>query len=151
MKSEKEELMKMRYLYILKNSSNLGLVNNDIDFKNNYFKDLAKHETMSAYSGWSPDYRDIATFFEIFLADNSFNYGLYDNPEFNALYKQAQAETDMNARWNLFKQAEEVFLNDAVFVPLLQRGKRYLVKPKVQGFNFNSISPEIDYRFISIK
>lgn len=40
MKSEKEELMKMRYLYILKNSSNLGLVNNDIDFNNNYFKDF---------------------------------------------------------------------------------------------------------------
>lgn len=40
MKSEKDYLIKMRYLYMLKQSKNLGLVNNDIDFKNNYFKDL---------------------------------------------------------------------------------------------------------------
>ena len=39
MKSEKEFLMKMRYLYMLKYNT-LGLVNNDIYFKNNYFKDL---------------------------------------------------------------------------------------------------------------
>lgn len=40
MKSEKDYLIKMRYLYMLKQSNNLGLVNNDIDFKNKYFKDL---------------------------------------------------------------------------------------------------------------
>lgn len=40
MKSEKEELMKLRYLYKIKQSKNLGLINNDIDFKNKYFKDL---------------------------------------------------------------------------------------------------------------
>ena len=40
MKSEKEELMKMRYLYKIKKNKDLGLVNNDIDFKNKYFKDL---------------------------------------------------------------------------------------------------------------
>lgn len=40
MKSEKDYLMKVRYLYILKNSCNLGFINSDIDFKNNYFKDL---------------------------------------------------------------------------------------------------------------
>lgn len=40
MKSEKDYLIKMRYLYMLKQSNNLGIVNNDIDFKNKYFKDL---------------------------------------------------------------------------------------------------------------
>ena len=40
MKSEKDYLIRMRYLYMLKQSNNLGLVNNDIDFKNKYFKDL---------------------------------------------------------------------------------------------------------------
>ncbi len=40
MKSEKDELMKMRYLYILKQKKSLGIVNSDIYFKNKYFKDL---------------------------------------------------------------------------------------------------------------
>ena len=118
---------------------------------NNYFKELAKNETTAAFSGWSPDYRDIATFYEIFLSDNSFNYGLYNNPKFDSLFQQAQAETDPAARWELFKQAEDVIVEDAAFVPLFQRGKRFVVNPKVEGFNYNSISPEIDYRFISIK
>ncbi len=30
----------MRYLYKIKQNKDLGLVNNDIDFKNKYFKDL---------------------------------------------------------------------------------------------------------------
>lgn len=40
MKSEKEELMRLRYLHKIKQSKALGLVNNDIYFKNKYFKDL---------------------------------------------------------------------------------------------------------------
>ena len=40
MKREKEELMKLRYLYKIKQSNDLGIINNDIDFKNKYFKDL---------------------------------------------------------------------------------------------------------------
>lgn len=117
----------------------------------NYFKELTKGATMSAYSGWSPDFRDVATYFSIFLSYNEFNYGRYNNPEFDALYEQAQLETNETARWELFKQAEEILLSDGAIVPLLQRGKRFVVNPKVQGFNYNSISPEIDLRYISIK
>ena len=40
MKREKEELMKLRYLYKMKQNKDLGIINNDIDFKNKYFKDL---------------------------------------------------------------------------------------------------------------
>ncbi len=40
MKSEKDYLMKIRYLYMLKHGKvNLSLVNGDVDFKNNYYKD----------------------------------------------------------------------------------------------------------------
>lgn len=40
MKSEKEVLMYLRYLYMLQQNRSLGLVNTDIDFKNKYYKDL---------------------------------------------------------------------------------------------------------------
>lgn len=40
MKTEKEELMKLKYLYKIKQSKDLGIINSDIDFKNKYFKDL---------------------------------------------------------------------------------------------------------------
>ena len=41
MKKDKDYLMKIRYLYRLKfDKESLGLVNNDIDFKNKYYKDM---------------------------------------------------------------------------------------------------------------
>lgn len=40
MRNEKDELIKMRYIYKMKQNKYLGIVNNDIDFKNKYFKSL---------------------------------------------------------------------------------------------------------------
>ncbi len=41
MRSDRDCLMKIRYLYRLKFAKeSLGLVNNDIDFKNKYYKDM---------------------------------------------------------------------------------------------------------------
>ena len=49
MRKEKEYLLKLRYLYMLRNEKNLGFVSNDIDFKNKYFKD--KEEFMMKFIG----------------------------------------------------------------------------------------------------
>ncbi len=41
MRNDKDCLMKIRYLYRLKlDKDSLGLINNDIDFKNKYYKDM---------------------------------------------------------------------------------------------------------------
>ena len=41
LRSDKDCLMKIRYLYRLKlDKDSLGLINNDIDFKNKYYKDM---------------------------------------------------------------------------------------------------------------
>jgi ABC-type oligopeptide transport system substrate-binding subunit len=115
-----------------------------------YFTELAKIATPSAYSGWAPDYNDVATYFEIFTPGNSLNYSDYSNLEYVRLYEAAQAEKDVTKRAELFKQAEKILLDDGMIIPLAQRGKRYAVKDRVKGFNFNSISPEIDFRYISV-
>lgn len=116
-----------------------------------YFNGLSNGQTPGAYSGWAPDYSDVATYFQNFVSTNSLNFSKYNNPEFDALYKRAQAEVDVAKRAELFKQAEKILLNDGAIVPLVQKGVTYLVNEKVEGFNFNSISPEVDFRFISIK
>jgi len=115
-----------------------------------YYKDLAKFETPSGYSGWAPDYNDVATYFETFVTGNSLNFSAYSNKEYDRLYEEAQAEKDGIKRGELFQQAEKILLDDGVIVPLAQKGKRYAVHEKVKGFNYNSISPEIDFRYISV-
>jgi ABC-type oligopeptide transport system substrate-binding subunit len=116
-----------------------------------YFKGLARGDTPSAASGWTPDFRDVATFFQTFTTGNDMNYGRYSNPEYDALYIKAQAELDPAVRANLFKEAETILVNDGAFVPLFQRGRRFLVNEKVEGFHFNVSSPEFSFQFIDIK
>jgi len=115
-----------------------------------YFKELGKKETPSGYSGWAPDYDDIATYFQIFTSDNSLNFSNYSNLEYDRLYEEAQAEHNATRRAQLFQQAEQILVEDGVIVPIAQLGKRFMVKDNVKGFNFNSISPEVDFRFISV-
>jgi len=116
-----------------------------------YFKGLARGDTPSAASGWTPDYRDVATFFQTFITGNDMNYGMYSNREYDALYVKAQEELDPAVRANLFKEAEEILVNDGAFVPLFQRGRRFLVNEKVEGFHYNVSSPEFKFQFMDIK
>jgi len=116
-----------------------------------YFKGLARGDTPSAFSGWVPDYRDVATYFQTFLTGNSLNYGRYSNAEYDALYDKAQKELDPAVRANLFREAELILINDGAMLPLFQRGRRYIVNEKVEGFKLNISSPELDFRFMSVK
>jgi len=116
-----------------------------------YFKELMKQMTPAGYAGWMPDYEDVATYFQVFLADNSLNFSKYNNPTYDKLYAEGQLERDVVKRAELFKKAEKLLLDDAFIIPLSQRGKRYVVKQHVKGFNYNSISPEINFRYITIE
>jgi len=116
-----------------------------------YFSGLARGDTPAAFSGWSPDYNDVATYFNTFVTGNSMNYGKYSNEAYDALYEQAQNETDSIKRANLFKEAEALLVEDGAMVPLFQRGRRYLVSDKLESFHYNTAGPDINFRFISLK
>jgi len=116
-----------------------------------YFQGLAKGDTPAGFSGFAPDYPDVATYFQTFITGNSMNYGKYSNPEYDALYEKAQKELDPVKRATIFKEAEELLAKDGASLPLFQRGRRYVMKDKVEGFHVNSSSPEFDFRFINIK
>jgi ABC-type oligopeptide transport system substrate-binding subunit len=115
-----------------------------------YFKEVLKKATPAGYMGWTPSYNDMASYFLVFLSDNSLNFSGYNNPEFDALYKQAQEETNAGKRAHILHEAETMLLNDSFIIPLGQRGKRYVVKEKVKGFNFSSTYPEIKFQYMDV-
>ena len=45
----------------------------------------------------------------------------YNNPEFDALFEQAQTETDLEAAAQLFIQMNDILINEVVVVPLVNR------------------------------
>ena len=81
-----------------------------------YFGQLAEGACVICRSGWLADYPTYDNFmYDLFSTDSldGNNYG-YSNAEFDDLIAQAKAETDEDARGELYRQAEQILLNEDI-------------------------------------
>lgn len=86
--------------------------------------------------GWEADYPDPQDFLDIlFHTDSSLNHGGYSNPQADAILEKARVEQDVQARVALYREAEELIVADAAWVPLWFESENYvLIKPYVKGY-----------------
>jgi oligopeptide transport system substrate-binding protein len=101
--------------------------------------------------GWIGDYSDPQNFLFLLESDNKgFNYGKWKNEEYDALMKQAAAETDLKTRADILFKAEEIFVRELPWIPIMHYGTKNLISPKLQGFhqNLRGVYPT---RFLSLK
>ena len=122
-------------------------------------RDVAAHYAMLrdekshqvARAGWIGDYSDPQNFLFLNMSDNpGFNYGNYNNPEYDDLMEQAEQEQDLQRRAEILAEAERVFLRDVPQVPILHYSSTSLVSPKLKGWedNVRNVHPT---RFLSIE
>ena len=122
-------------------------------------RDVAAHYAMLrdekshqvARAGWIGDYSDPQNFLFLNMSDNpGFNYGNYNNPEYDDLMEQAEQEQDLQKRAEILAEAERVFLRDVPQVPILHYSSTSLVSPKLKGWedNVRNVHPT---RFLSIE
>lgn len=97
--------------------------------------------------GWVADYPDPQNFLEVlFHSESSQNHGNYSNPEVDALLDEARRTQDTEARLELYRQAEQMILSDAAWVPLYFGVENWLVKPYVQDFEIPPLKiPKFQY------
>jgi oligopeptide transport system substrate-binding protein len=90
--------------------------------------------------GWIADYPHPEDFLGVLFrtgAEN--NFADYSNPAVDALIDQAGVEADAAASLELYRQVEQMLVDDAAMLPLFF-GKNYvLVKPYVQGYEVNPL------------
>ena len=67
-----------------------------------------------------------------------YNYGRYNNAEFNSLLDQAEVETDLAKRAELLKQAERIAMDEAAAIPIYYYLSENVVSPRVSGFEDNA-------------
>jgi len=86
--------------------------------------------------GWEADYPDPQDFLDIlFHTDSSLNHGGYSNTQADAILEKARVEQDVQARVALYREAEELIVADAAWVPLWFESENYvLIKPYVKGY-----------------
>ena len=70
-------------------------------------------------TGWQADYPGLYNFLApIYATGAGSNDGDYSNPAFDAMLKQAAAETDADASQKLLQQAQEILFKDLPAIPL---------------------------------
>lgn len=103
-----------------------------------------------ARAGWIGDYSDPQNFLFLNRSDNpGFNYGNYDNPEYDALLDKAAGIVDLEERAAVLAEVEAIMLRDVPQIPLVYYSSRSLVSDKLSGWEDN-IQNTHPSRFISI-
>ena len=131
-------------------NDNLGVtVNIEVQEMAELFPKVEKGEVNFWRFGWIADYPDPSNFLDLFyggnyanIGDASINFFRYNNPEFDALYEAALKEIDLEKRMNMYAQADQMIINDAVVMPLMFNIDIRLINPLLKDFFIN----EMEYR-----
>ncbi|MCA9860272.1 MAG: hypothetical protein KC438_11145, partial [Thermomicrobiales bacterium] len=92
-------------------------------------------QTYPAYSiYWGADFPDPESLLlPLFGSGQADNYIGYSNPAFDELLAQAAAEQDSDVRVELYRQANQLLMDDSVVLPFYYDRSYMLVRPWVQG------------------
>ena len=103
--------------------------------------------------GWIADYPDPENYLNLMNGANVpkntkdkayINSFRYINPLFDAIYQKANQTTDLQERNELYKQADQIGVDDAVMLNLFHDKQFRLLQPYVRGFAQNAM----EYRLL---
>jgi ABC-type transport system substrate-binding protein len=105
--------------------------------------DLTSNSKTPFFRGsWIADYPDAENYLSVFYSKNPAppNYTRYKNSRFDALFERAIRETNDSLRYQLYRQADQVMINDAPVVPLWYDMVVHLVQPNLRGLPANGLN-----------
>lgn len=89
---------------------------------------------------WGADYPDPETFLtSLFGTGRADNYIGYSNPAMDDLLRQAASEMDTTKRIDLYRQAQQLLIDDNVIVPMYVDVAYTLQKPAVKGLEVTAL------------
>lgn len=102
----------------------------------------AKSEASFFRASWIADYPDAENYLSVFYSKNPSppNYTRYKNPAFDILYEKALQEKNDSARYQLYRQADQLVMNDAPVVPLWYDMIIHLVHKNIKDFTPNGLN-----------
>ncbi len=130
----------------------LGL---DVRLDKQIFKQRLAKMTTGDYdmvlAGWGPDYDDPLTFGDLFASWNLNNRGRYNSPELDDLIIRVQNSVVKKERMDLFGEIQQHVFDQAVMLPMYERGVTFVVHPQLKDMKLRVIGPEYDFRFAYIE
>ena len=102
----------------------------------------AKSQALFFRGSWIADYPDAENYMAMFYSKNPAppNYTRYKNPVFDVLYEKALLETNDSLRYQLYREMDQIVINDAPVVPIWYDMAIHLIQPNVTGFYPNALN-----------
>ena len=96
----------------------------------------SKSQALFFRASWIADYPDAENYLGVFYGKNPAppNYTRYKNPVYDALYEKAIAEKNDTIRYSIYKQMDQLIINDAPVVPLWYDMAIHLVHTNIINF-----------------
>ena len=106
-----------------------------------YTNGLGEHNFGVARLGWIADYNDPVTYLELMVTDQSNNYGVYSNPDYDALITKAKAQLPGEERDATLYEAEKVLFSEGGFpvAPLYYYTQLYCKNANVDNVGFTPL------------
>jgi oligopeptide transport system substrate-binding protein len=93
---------------------------------------------------WEADFPDPQNFLEVLLSRDQWgsnNDSFYDNPEVDALLREAAPIADLKKRYDLYRKAEKIVVADAPWVFLFNPVNYMIRQPWIEGYLLNPMRP----------
>jgi oligopeptide transport system substrate-binding protein len=95
---------------------------------------MQQHDFDIGFPSWIADFNDPSNYLDLLRSGAGENYGDYRNPAYDTLLDKAQRQNDLRLRGRLMEQAEQIVLDDYVWVPAYFMVARDVVQPYVKGW-----------------
>lgn len=103
-----------------------------------HYAELTEGVLEIARAGWLADYNDPENFLGLLKGGVQFNYGRWQNDDYDALLDQAAQTRDLEARAGLLRQAEQIAIDDSAAAPIYYYMSENVVSPRISGFEDNA-------------
>lgn len=118
-------------------------VNLTVEPKKQRVEDMQNGDFQLGLTRWGPDYADPMTYLGMWITDNSNNYGLWSNEEYDAIIAECTTGdlcTDAEGRWARLYDAEKIVMDEAVIFPLYAQCNAEMMSSKVTGVEFHPVA-----------
>lgn len=118
-------------------------VNLTVEPKKQRVQDMQDGNFELGLTRWGPDYADPMTYLGMWITDNSNNYGLWSNSEYDAIIAECTTGdlcTDAEGRWTRLYDAEKLVMDEAVIFPLYTQCNAEMMSSKVTGVEFHPVA-----------
>lgn len=110
-----------------------------------YYNSLKNGDFDIALVKLSGEYNSPYAYLNNFLSDNFENYGGYKNQKFEHIINSALTSTSYNEAAAFYMEAEQLLIDNAIFVPLCVETEYIFISDKVNGIWYNPFSRSYGY------